>query len=314
MKLTKRLYQCENDYWRLRAFLRDVFLYNDRQEYSWQAARLDYWYWFGNPNLEHYALNETISIWETDEGDVAAFVTPESRGHAYLQVNLALRTPALEAEMLEAAEAHLSLPDDEGKRHLTVWAHQRDSLRQELLRARGYTRGDWAEHQFRRCLESEIADVLLPAGYTVRSLGDTAEIPARSWLSWRVFHPDEPAAHYLGWAWYPDIQRCPLYRRDLDLVAVAPNGDLAAFCTVWYDDVTRTGYFEPVGTSPDHQRKGLGRAIMTEGLRRLKHMGALYATVAGYSQAAIALYSSVMSPEFQLFERWEKTCYDTERR
>ena len=126
-------------------------------------------------------------------------------------------------------------------------------------------------------------------------------------MSWRAFHPDEPDENYLGSDWYVDIQRCPLYRRDLDLVVVAPDGDLAAFTTVWYDDVTRTGYFEPVGTSPDYQRKGLGKAIMTEGLRRLKRMGALYVTVAGFSEAANALYASVMSSDFALYERWHKS-------
>jgi hypothetical protein len=36
----------------------------------------------------------------------------------------------------------------------------------------------------------------------------------------------------VGWRWYRDVQRAPLYRRDLDLVAVAPDGELAAFCTL----------------------------------------------------------------------------------
>jgi mycothiol synthase len=137
--------------------------------------------------------------------------------------------------------------------------------------------------------------------------GDMSELPARSWLSWRAFHPDEPDENYRGWEWYIAIQSCPLYRRDLDLVVTAPNGELAAFCTMWYDDLTRTGYFEPVGTSPDHQRKGLGKAILTEGLCRLQKMGAVYATVAGYSEAANALYTSVMGPEVMLYERWNKT-------
>lgn len=307
MKLNKRPYQYEDDYWRLRAFLREVFLLNDCREFSWQVARLDYWRYFGNEHLEHYVLTEAITLWETDDGSIAAFVTPESRGHAYLQVHPAIRTPELEDDILEAAETRLAEPNDTGRRQLTVWAHSTDSLRQQVLHKRGYTRGDWAEHQFRRCLEPDIADVQPALGYTIRSLGDATEIPARSWLSWRVFHPDEPAENYRGWAWYPDVQRCPLYRRDLDLVAVAPNGNLAAFCTVWYDDVTRTGYFEPVGTALEHQRKGLGKAVMTEGMRRLKHMGATYATVGGYSQAAIALYSSVMSPGYLLFARWQKS-------
>lgn len=308
MKFNQRMYSGEDDYWRLRAFLREVFLLNDCRELSWQVARLDYWRFFGNEHIEYYKLNEAICLWETEDGRIAAFVTPESRGHAYLQVHPDLRTPELEAEMLAAAESCLSEPDPEGGgRHLTVWAHQKDALRTQALQARGYIRGDWPEHQFSRSLNGEIPTVYPASGYSIRALGDASELPARSWLSWRVFHPDEPDENYQGWTWYPDVQRCPLYRRDLDLVAVAPDGELAAFTTVWYDDVTRTGYFEPVGTSPDHQRKGLGKAIMTEGLRRLKHMGAVHATVAGYSKAALALYASVMSPEARLYERWHKS-------
>lgn len=37
-----------------------------------------------------------------------------------------------------------------------------------------------------------------------------------------------------------------LYRSYLDIVAAAPGGEIAAFCTVWYHNVTRTGYIEPV--------------------------------------------------------------------
>ena len=306
MTVHMRFYRDEEDYWRLRVFLRDVFLLNKRQEFSWQVARLDYWRFFGNEHLEHYALNEAISLWETNDGRTAAFVTPESRGNVYLQVHPDLRTPELEAEMLLAAETHLAEADGSGQRKLTVWTHRTDEIRIKLLQERGYTRGDWSEYQFHRCLQDELPDVPLARGYSIRSLGDASELPARSWISWRVFHPNESDENYIGWAWYPDIQRCPLYRRDLDLVVVAPDGALAAFCTVWYDDVTRSGYFEPVGTSPDHQRRGLGKAMMTEGLRRLKHMGAIYVTVAGFTQAARALYASVMSSGTMVYERWHK--------
>lgn len=305
MKLSKRMYQGEEDYWRLRAFLRELFVLNDYQELSWQVARLDYWRFFGNEHIEYYDLRKAICLWETDDGRIAAFITPESRGNAYLQVHPDFRSLELEIDMLEAAEKHLAEAHGEQKQ-VTVWAHQTDELRQQALQERGYRHGDWPEHQFRRCLDIDIPEVKPAQGYSIRVLGDASELPARSWLSWRVFHPDEPDENYQGWQWYPSIQRCPLYRRDLDLVAVAPDDELAAFTTVWYDDVTRTGYFEPVGTSSDHQRRGLGKAIMTEGLRRLKHMGAIYATVAGYSEAAIALYSSVMSPNFILYERWQK--------
>ena len=90
----------------------------------------------------------------------------------------------------------------------------------------------------------------------------------------------------------------------LDLVAVAPDGELAAFCTVWFDDVTRTAAFEPVGAHPAHRRKGLGKALLAEGLRRVERLGATLATVGSYSETAGALYASVGFIEYDLSEPW----------
>jgi ribosomal protein S18 acetylase RimI-like enzyme len=90
-------------------------------------------------------------------------------------------------------------------------------------------------------------------------------------------------------------------------VAVSTQGEIAAFCTIWFDDVTRSAYFEPVATVPHHQRRGLGKAIMTEGLRRLQRMGAITAGVSGYSPEANALYRAVMGPDCTLYEPWSKT-------
>ena len=36
------------------------------------------------------------------------------------------------------------------------------------------------------------------------------------------------------------LQSAPLYRRDLDIVAATPNGEIAAFSTISYDDYTRS--------------------------------------------------------------------------
>ena len=165
--------------------------------------------------------------------------------------------------MLANAEACLAEQDEHThQRTLTAWAHQDDTMRGHLLEARGYTRGDWPEYQFARKLDRPIQNGRIPAAYSIQALR-LEELPARARLSWRVFHPGEADSNYQGWRWYRDIQRCPMYRRELDLVAIAPDGQMVGFVTVWYDDVTRTGYFEPVGTSPHHQRRGLAAALMT---------------------------------------------------
>ena len=148
--------------------------------------------------------------------------------------------------------------------------------------------------------------LLRKADTPVRALGDESELPARSWLSWKVFHPDELDEKYQGWEWYRNVQRVPIYRRDLDIVAVAADGELAAFCTVWFDDITRTAVFEPVGTHPNHQKRGLGKAVMNEGLRRAQRLGATLATVSSYSTGAHALYESMGFTEVDLLEPWIK--------
>ena len=306
-KLTMRRYRNEDDYWRIRSFLREVFLLNGYRQHSWPVGRLDYWRWHGVENCGGCGpVESVVFVWETEDGEIAAVLNPESYGEGFLQVDPRLRTRALEEEMLDVAEQHLVHPQ---RKKLWVVAHSDDDLRQEILSRRGFTkimRPQATEHQHRRWLDGPIPEVQVAPGYTVRSLGEIDELPSRSWASWRAFHPDEPDEAYEGWEWYHNIQRQPLYRRDLDIVAVAPDGEIASFCTLWYDDVTRTAMCEPVGTVPEHQRRGLARAILTEGLHRVKRMGAVMAFVSGFGAAANALYDSAISPDCDLSELWVK--------
>lgn len=306
MKPELRKYRSEEDYWRIRSFLREVSLLNDRHGYSWDILRWDYWRWHVNMNIFHLRLEEVVTLWEMD-GRIVSVLNPDSPGEAFFQVHPGCRDFVSMAEMLEVAEQKLSGTNDAGKKELLVWVNEKDELTKALFTERGYVRSKFkSEHMRRRFFTQPSPESAPREGYTVRALGDESELPARSWLSWKAFHPDEPDEKYQGWEWYKNIQRVPLYRRDLDIVAVAPDGELAAFCTVWFDDVTRTAVFEPVGTHPDYQKRGLGKAVMSEGLRRAEKLGATLATVSSYSEGAHALYHSMGFTEFDLLEPWIK--------
>jgi mycothiol synthase len=308
VKLITRTYQSEDDFWRIRNFLRDVFLLNDRRMYSWPVARLDYWRWHGILNLGDGALERDVFLWECEDRQIAAVLNCEELGQAFLQIHPAFKSADMEGQMISLAEEHLRAPSRRGGYVLWVWTDAGDSERQALLTRRGFTHiAEADEHQWRRSLVEPIPENPVREGYIVRSLGDSSEIPSRSWTSWRAFHANEPDEKYdTDSSWYLNIQAAPLYRRDLDLVAIAPEGDIAAFITAWYDDVTRCGIFEPVGTMPDHQRRGLARSLLSEGMRRLKRMGATLVMTSGGTLHANALYQSVLGPIYDFYQPWEK--------
>lgn len=303
MQPTMRKYQNEDDYWRIRDFLRAVFLRNDRRRICWQTARLDYWRWHFVKNCGAVeSMEEVIFLWETPDNQIVAVVHADYMRKAVLQVHPDWKTAQLEEAMLDVAEKHLSVP---GKRFL-VSAFQDDTLRQEILTQRGYRKHDDPAYQWRRCLDQPLPDISIPEGYTVRPIEDK-DLPSRSWTSWRAFHSDDPDEDYEGWEWSLNWKDAPLYRRDLDIVAVDDkSGDVVAYCVLWYDDVTRSGLFDPVAVHPDHQRRGLGKAVVTEAMRRARRMGATLATVSGYESGANALYKSALSPEYDWNEPWIK--------
>jgi hypothetical protein len=82
-----RRYENKEDYWRVRPFLREVFLMNDRREVSWHVARWDYWRWPGVESWGDGPLEEKVFIWELSDGQIAAVLNSESKSEAFLQVH-----------------------------------------------------------------------------------------------------------------------------------------------------------------------------------------------------------------------------------
>jgi len=154
-----------------------------------------------------------------------------------------------------------------------------DTVLQDLLRARGYVPEREGMHWYRvRDLDEPVA----PAGREVRSAPDPAAIAK--------LHTARPISERA----YRALPDSPFYRADLDLYVADPEGAPVAFTIVWYDDRNRTGLFEPVGCLPEHRRRGLAGALLREGLRRLRELGATHALVAQRegNAAAAALYES----------------------
>jgi len=300
-------YRNEDDFWRIRNFLREVFLLNDRLEYSWHVARMDYWRWHFIMNC-HFceSIEKVTSIWEDQHGKIVAVMNPIGMGEIRLHILPEKSSPMLVNEMLAHAEEQLFEETQPGRKIVYTPVFTEDAQRQQILSQRGYKKLQGKSYHWHRDIDTPIPDVKISDGYTIRSMGSMDEHATRSWASWKAFHADEGDENYDGdWSWYQNIQSAPLYRRDLDIVAVSPQGDIASFCTIFYDDSTRSAVCVLVGTAAEHQRRGLGKSVILEGMRRLKKMGCTRVFASAFDVPAGALYGSVMQTS-RIAETWLK--------
>jgi mycothiol synthase len=154
---------------------------------------------------------------------------------------------------------------------LVSGARQDNGRRRVFLGQHGFRySGEFAEVNMLRSLEEPIPDSALPAGVQVRAV-EASDVPNRAaahrevWLPWTDGDiSDEQYARFM---------HLPGYQRDLDVVTVMPDGVIAATVNGWIDPVNRIGDFGQVGTLPAYRRRGLMRAALLEGLRRMRGRG-----------------------------------------
>ncbi len=168
-------------------------------------------------------------------------------------------------------DAILRAAIDETAAALGAWAPEDDSATVATLHRLGFRAGERRLSQFQRRTDDDtpIPAPSLPPGYRIRALDGPPEVAARAELHRAAFAPS-----HLTVERYARLTTLPHYRFDDDLVVEAPDGSLAAFAMAWWDPVARVGEFEPVGTHPDHRRRGLGRALLSHGLRSFRDSGA----------------------------------------
>lgn len=78
---------------------------------------------------------------------------------------------------------------------------------------------------------------------------------------------------------YKAVKAVSIYRPELDLVVVAPVANPAAFALGWHDPRSESMLFEPVGTSPEHERRGLSQAVCLAAMTKARDLGATQAVV-----------------------------------
>jgi GNAT superfamily N-acetyltransferase len=182
------------------------------------------------------------------------------------------------------------------RRTLYVTSRSEDPARIARLERRGFVRDSWHDVHLARDLTTPIPEPALPPGFTIRPLDGERDVDTYVAMHRTAFGTNRMTA-----AWRRATLRDPHYEPNLDLVAVAPDGILAAFCVCWITPPlpsrggARIAQVEPMGVQPDYRRLGLGRALLHEGFRRARGLGAdrMEVDAFSFSEPALRAYESV---------------------
>lgn len=255
-------------------------------------------------------FNDRIYIWENViDHRVLGWVLFSPRFNAFdvfVDPHPDFNQPRL--ELFTWAEERMAglVPAESGKDLRTMWVSEYDYSLIAHLESRGFVRDKYHLIYSQQSLDPIVVRPQPPPGYRLRHISGFHEAEQRARISYLTFESKKPFDHYL--AGYKRFMDSPAYSFERDLVVEAANGELAAFCIYWLDEVNRLGYFEPVGAHPDYRRQGLGAALIREGLWRMKEQGMLSASVCVESDNPIAqiFYKSLGFQSIQKIHSYTK--------
>lgn len=241
----------------------------DAEAGLWEAADLQWWW--RTPRRSD-AVDQLF--WLDEQGPVAAVVlTDWGRGWGCDPIvipGVAL-LPTVWARAVEAI-------DSLGLERVEVLVRDDDAELLGLLAGSGFVAEDdrsgitWMDAEER----AEVA--ALPDGFTLSDRADERTRP-------------HPLRHRNGEGVEARLRQCSLYDPTLDLAVEAADGEVVGYALFWFDPVTEVGLLEPMRVEDAYQRRGLARAMLTEGLDRLAKRGARRLKVGFGTEPARRLYT-----------------------
>jgi predicted N-acetyltransferase YhbS len=291
MKITRRKYNPAVDFGRVRDFLVDSFSLTEKP-LNWKLERWNYTRYFitpmlvtegiGEPDLDAVAdaiqlWNESTALWENEAGAVVGVVNIEhaDKNHPGWGEFFCQHHPDYEAllpDLLHFAEEHLR---NREKDQVFVPVYDYDEALIATLTAHNYYKNtEYTLWEALYLVSKGVPSPNLPKGYRLRSMADMgSDIDKRRKAFGVGFNHPDPR-DWPSRLSYEGLQQAPDYRSDLDIYVVAPDGEYASFCIAWWDATNKIASLEPVGTAPEHRRKGLARAAVMEAISRVADLGA----------------------------------------
>ena len=304
MKYTNRPYQSTNDLVEIGTLIRRAYA---RQNYfnAWTFCRYDIWsqrriadagsfqddLWQKQFQLVYDETGRLVGTafafnnhhWRNDPEPYTLLLDPEH--------------PQVAALLIEWAEAS-------GMREIEII--QGNMFLTGLIQSRGYSRSSDSMVMREKPLSNTSPEAVnLPHGYSIRVLHES-EWDCYFEAIHTVFNMMDTHEAFAS------IQRSPSNVHDLHLNVVNEQNQIAAFCSVWLDSDNNVAEFEPVGTLPQFQKRGLAAALMANACNRLREMGCAQANVASWSESVGAnkLYSACGFMEQDRLYSWRNDSHE----
>jgi GNAT superfamily N-acetyltransferase len=257
--------------------IRDFFIGLGYAEYTY--AR---WDWMATHGYLDTSAVGRIGIWE-EAGQILGVATFDCQlGDAFC---LALPEYAfLKKDMLLYAKDNLS---KDGK--FSVVISDTDVKFQDIAAELGFRATVQKENDAIFYLDKTSTEYQLPEGFQITSLKDTFDMYQYGRVLWKGFNHELNGEGEFQYSEekersFKESMLRPNVDLNLKIAAVAPDGNFAAHCGMWYDSKAGYAVIEPVATEPQYRRMGLGKAVVLEGIRRVGQLGAKTALVGSSQQ------------------------------
>ena len=258
--------------------------------------------------LAVHKIQAHTHLWIDPDGQLACFaILDGDLASAYLIFEVApdWKGRSIEEKIMAWAEASIQQAAPIQTRTFLLEASSRSDNPEciALLERLGFERQAGGVVHMERSLADPIGKPQLPPGFIIRPIRGEAEAEA-----WVRLHRAALGTEKMTTEYKLAMMRTPYYDPDMDLVAVAPEGVLAAYCVCFINveenalTGQRNGCTDPIATHPGFQRRGLSKALMLTGLSLLKERHMETARL-GTSSDNIAMVHAAESVGFSISSR-----------
>jgi ribosomal protein S18 acetylase RimI-like enzyme len=276
---------------------------NEKQ--SWQEALQG----LSSEDKNRALTQRFTALWEDASDQLVAYALIAQPGCTLtFQVHPQAQGQGIEAEILAwgLAQAQLIARTQGASRELWCRCHDSEQERRGLLEATGFLPLFERDLRLVHALTQPLPPAPLPARFSLKRGVKPEEFDAYQELHQAVFE---------GTGINMDEHESSVYQPELDLIAVGPTGQLGAFCLCELKQVTDSqgeslvGGVSVIGTRPELQRQGLGRALLLTGLSLLLERGSTsaYLETSESHVAAQRLFASVGFTQLSSWQWYAKT-------